>query len=441
MVKPRGALCNLDCRYCYFLSKERLYPDSTFRMSDALLESYTRQIIETHQGPEVTFAWQGGEPTLAGLAFFERALHYQQQYASQGLLIQNTLQTNGTMLTDDWCRFFQEHNFLIGISIDGPEQMHNSYRVTRAGAGTLDQVLRGWDRLQRHGVAANILCTVHAANQHHPQRVYRFFRDELDARFIQFIPIVERMPAALLPLAETGWSPKASEPRPLYTQSGHHVTTRSVEPMAYGRFLITIFDEWVRHDVGRVFIQHFDVALGAWLGRPGGLCIFAPTCGRALALEHNGDLYACDHYVEPGYLLGNIRNESLATLVAAAQQSAFGRHKLESLPGQCLACEVRFACHGGCPKNRFAKTTNGQSGLNYLCAGYRAFFNHVDRPMRYMAASLQQGLPAAGVMAWQKDADEQSLQLALATAGRNDPCPCGSGRKFKQCHGRGAAST
>lgn len=435
MVKPGGAVCNLDCKYCYFLSKEMLYPGSRFRMADELLGAYVRQYIEAQRVPEVSFAWQGGEPTLMGLEFFRRVVHYQQQYARPGVKITNALQTNGTLLDDDWCRFFKEHGWLIGLSVDGPEPLHDAYRVNKGGAGSFKQVMRGWRLLRDHGVDTNILCTVHAANQDHPLAVYRFFRDELGMQFIQFIPIVERVEQRILPLANVGWGTRQGGERPLYTQAGDRVTHRSVDGARYGAFLSAIFDEWVRRDVGRVFVQMFDVALGAWLGQPGALCIFAPRCGTAVALEHNGDLYSCDHYVEPDYRLGNIEEAHLLTLVSSDQQRAFGAAKETTLPAYCRACAVRFACHGGCPKNRFIATPDGEPGLNYLCAGYKAFFTHVDRPMRLMTQLLRRGRPAAEVMAIIAAEDEARLEAAFARAGRNAPCPCGSGRKFKHCHG------
>ncbi|KAA3657365.1 MAG: anaerobic sulfatase maturase [Chloroflexi bacterium] len=417
MVKPRGAICNLDCKYCYFLQKEELYPGSQFRMSVEVLRSYTRQYIESQNSPEVTFAWQGGEPTLMGLGFFEQAVTFQQKFKKPGTRISNALQTNGTLLNDDWCRFFKQRNFLIGLSLDGPRELHDAYRVNKGGQPTFDQVMHGLRLLQKHGVEFNVLSTVHAANAPFPLEVYRFLRDEVQTQFMQFIPIVERE-------NETGF------------QEGDEVTGRSVSAVSYGTFLSTIFDEWVRHDVGSTYVQMFDVALGAWMGHPGSLCVFAPTCGDALALEHNGDLYSCDHYVEPDFLLGNIEENKLIPLVASAKQRQFGQHKLDSLPRYCRECEVRFACHGGCPKNRFIKTPDSESGLNYLCAGYKAFFNHVDEPMKMMASLLQQQRPANGVMEWVSVQDSKKLDEAFAKSGRNDPCPCGSGRKFKQCHGR-----
>jgi uncharacterized protein len=416
MLKPRGAICNLDCKYCYFLSKERLYPGSNFRMADDLLEDYIRQYIAAQQVPEITFAWQGGEPTLMGLPFFERAVELQQKHCPPGKRITNTLQTNGVTLDDAWGEFFHTHDFLIGLSIDGPRPLHDAYRVDKGGRPTFDQVMRGLSFLKKHRVEYNVLTTLHAANAEHPLEVYRFLRDEIGTQFMQFIPIVERD-------NETGF------------QEGSRVTERSITARQYGDFLIAVFDEWVRRDVGRIFVQIFDVALAAWSGHRPGLCIFDETCGAALAMEHTGDLYSCDHYVEPRYKLGNIREDMLIELVASDQQQQFGLDKRDSLPQYCLECEVRFVCNGGCPKNRIIQTPAGEPGLNYLCAGYRAFFNHIDPAMTFMANELRQRRPPANVMLWR--AQQEQAQAALfAQAGRNDPCPCGSGVKFKKCHGK-----
>ncbi len=417
MTKPRGAICNLDCEYCYFLSKERLYPDSKFRMSETLLEEYTRQYIESQRVPEITFAWQGGEPTLMGLDFYKQAVAYQQKYKKPGMRISNSLQTNGVTLDDDWCRFFAENDFLIGLSLDGPQQIHDTYRVDKGGKPTFDRVMAGMRLLQQHGVEFNILTTVHAANQDHGLEVYRFLRDEVGTQFMQFIPIVERD-------NDTGF------------QEGDQVTNRSITAEGYGRFLIEIFEEWVRHDVGRVYVQIFDVALAAWIGSNPGLCIFEETCGSALAMEHNGDVYSCDHFVEPNYLVGNIVDIPLTEIVMSDQQQAFGLAKRETLPQYCRDCEVRFVCNGGCPKNRFIQTPDGEAGLNYLCAGYKAFFTHINEAMTFMALELEHQQPPANVMFYMARKD-QALELAFAQAGRNDPCPCGSGLKFKKCHGRG----
>jgi uncharacterized protein len=397
LAKPTGAICNLDCKYCFFLSKEMLYPGDRFRMSDELLQTYIRQLLEAQPLGEVNVAWQGGEPTLMGIDFFRRAVAYVEQYRQPGQSILHTMQTNGTLLNDEWCAFFKQHRFLVGLSVDGPKHMHDAYRVDKHGAGSFEQAMRGWQVLRRHEVDFNILCTIHAANADHPLEVYRFFRDDLQAAYLQFIPIVERTTEALIPLANLGWGKRPGGDRPLYTQHGAQVTDRSVRAEQFGRFLIAIFDEWVRRDVGKVFVQTFDVALGSWLGQHN-LCIFSPTCGNAVALEHNGDLYSCDHYVEPDYLLGNIRDTPMGELVASPKQRAFGQHKLDSLPRYCRECEVLFACYGECPRNRFITTPDGEPGLNYLCAGYKLFFKHIDPAMKTMADLLRQGRFADEVM-------------------------------------------
>ena len=435
LAKPTGAICNLDCKYCFFLSKDILYPGSKFRMTDDLMEQYVRQLIEAHwRVPEVNIAWQGGEPTLMGLDFFERVVEVAEKYKKPGQRLLHTMQTNGTKLDDEWAAFFKENNFLIGLSVDGPKEIHDTYRVNKGGAGSFDQVMRGWEVLKKHGVDFNILCTVHDANQDYPLEVYRFFRDDLGAEFMQFIPIIERVDEAMIPLANVGWSDRPGGERPLYTQHGHLVTNRSVGSEQYGRFLSAIFDEWVRQDVGKVFVQIFDTTLGAHVGQYS-LCIFAPTCGDALALEHNGDLYSCDHFVEPDYLLGNITETHMIELVASDQQRQFGRDKQETLPKYCLECEVRFACNGGCPRNRFIQTPDGEEGLNYLCAGYKTFFHHVDRPMRVMANLIRSGRFADEIMQLYQGEEQEPY----AGIGRNDPCPCGSGKKYKNCHGRKTA--
>jgi uncharacterized protein len=435
LVKPTGAVCNLDCKYCFFLSKEMLYPGSRFRMAADLLETYIRQLIESHQTPEVVVAWQGGEPTLMGLDFFERAVAYANQHKKPGQTIQHAIQTNGVLLTDEWGQFLRENNFLVGISIDGPRDMHDAYRVNKGGEGTFNQVMRGLAVLKKHTVDFNILTTVHAANADHPLEVYHFLRDELKTQFIQFIPIIERVTESTLPLADSGWGEVRSGPRPLYTQAGNLVTTRSVKGEQFGTFLAAIFDDWVRRDVGRVFVQHFDVALANWAGEQPGICVFSETCGLALALEHNGDLYSCDHYVEPAYKLGNIKDVPMIELVVSDRQRQFGLDKRDTLPRYCRECEVRFACHGGCPKNRFIKTPDGEAGLNYLCAGYKIFFNHIDPPMRIMVDLLNRNRAPADIVKILA-VDESQRQALFANAKRNDPCPCGSGKKYKQCHGR-----
>ena len=418
LAKPTGATCNLDCKYCFFLVKENLYPGSDFRMSEEVQAAYIRQQLESQHGPEISIAWQGGEPTLMGLDFFRRSIEIETQYQKPGTKIQNTIQTNGVLLDDAWCEFFRDNHFLVGLSLDGPRAMHDAYRVDKGGQPTFDKVMRAARLMQRHHVNFNVLTTVHAANAEHPLEVYRFLRDEVRTQFIQLIPIVERVNDR----GEVG------------NQEGDRVTDRSVKADQWGRFLIGVFEEWVRRDVGRVFVQMFDAALASWVGAPAAMCIFAETCGNALALEHNGDLYSCDHFVEPQYLLGNIRQQTMTQFVSSDQQVRFGNDKRDKLPRYCRECEVRFACHGECPKNRFIVTPDGEPGLNYLCAGYKAFFNHIDPPMRVMADLLQHKRAPADIMRWYAEQDAKRA-AAFEGTGRNDLCPCGSGRKYKRCHG------
>jgi uncharacterized protein len=433
LAKPTGAACNLDCSYCFFLSKAQLYPGSKLRMDEAGLEAYISQLMEAQPGPEVAVAWQGGEPTLMGLAFFRRAVELVAQYRRPGVEIQYTIQTNGTRLDDEWARFFKDNGFLVGLSLDGPRALHDRHRRTKGGGGSFDQVLAGWEALKRHGVDTNILCTVHADNGDHPLPVYRFFRDELGARHLQFIPVVERVTDQTVDLTAAGWGDAHAATRPLYRQQGDRAAPRSVGPQQYGAFMTAIWDEWVRRDVGAVFVQAFDVALGNRLGQYA-LCVHAPTCGDALVLEHNGDLFSCDHYVEPDYRLGNIHDTPLVDLVALPRQRQFGQDKLDTLPAYCRACDVRQQCHGGCPKDRFATTPDGEPGLNHLCEGYRTFFRHIGPAVDFMAGELLAQRPPAAVMGEMARRDA-ALQAAVAGAGRNDPCPCGSGRKVKHCHG------
>ena len=410
MAKPTGARCNLDCAYCFYLKREGLYPNSSFRMTDTVMEEYIRQTIAGHRVPHVTNAWQGGEPTLMGLDFFRRAVAVQKKYAQPKTRIENTFQTNGILLDDDWCRFFRDNTFLVGLSMDGPERLHDVYRRDRRGRGTFARVFRAARLLQEHRVDFNILCAVNSTNADYPLEVYRFFRDELYAPYIQFIPIVER------------------------EGEGNTVTGRSVRPEQWGRFLIEIFDAWIERDVGRTFVLNFDWALAGWLGMAGGPCIFAPACGSGVALEHTGDVYSCDHFVEPDHLLGNILTTPLAELINSGKQRRFGAAKRDTLPWCCRACAFLAVCNGECPKNRFVETPDGDTGLNYLCEGYKAFFSHADRPMRMMADLLRQG----------RCADEVMPVLAAerkvpGRVGRNEPCPCGSGLKYRKCCGRQTA--
>lgn len=432
LAKPSGSTCNIDCTYCFFLSKEALYPNDKSRMSEATLEAYIRQLLESHRTPQVTVAWQGGEPTLMKLEFFRRAVELVEKYRRPGQVVQHTFQTNGVLLNDDWCAFFKAHNFLVGLSVDGPRELHDTYRKDRGGQGTFDKVMEGWRALRRHDVDFNILCTVNAANQKHGRAVYRFFRDELGAKWVQFIPIIERATEQTISIANKGWSEQAGKKRLLYIQAGNLVTERTVGAEQYGRFLVDVFEEWVRHDVGRVYVQLFDVTLEAFFGRHL-LCIHAPTCGYGPALEHNGDLYSCDHFVEPKFLLGNIHKTHMLTLVASPEQRKFGQDKRDTLTAQCQGCKVKHLCNGGCPKDRFALSRDGEPGHNYLCAGLELFFMHTGPTFRVMADLLQQRLPPSDVMAVIAANDEK--------LGPYRPCPCGSGQKFRFCHGSSARSS
>ena len=419
LAKPSGATCNLACSYCFFLDKELLYPSSDFRMSDEVLETYIRQLIETHRSNEVTVAWQGGEPTLMGVDFYRKAIEYQEKYRQPEMTFENTMQTNGTLLDDEWCEFFNENDFLIGLSIDGPRHLHDAHRVDKGGASTYDKVMRGLRLLQKHGVEYNILVTVNRINADHPKELYRFLRDEVGTEWIQFIPVVERLNQDGLNLI----------------QMGEGVTDRSVQPEQFARFLIQVFDEWVMNDVGKIYVQIFEAAVRNWMGLgSSGMCVFDQTCGAGPALEHNGDLYSCDHFVEPGYVLGNIQQDHMIELMGTDQQWEFGLDKRESLPKMCRDCDVRFACHGECPKNRFTLTPDGEPGLNYLCAGYMSFFHRIDEPNKIMVSLLRRGRAASDVMTILGE-KEQELQQAYSAAKPQDRCPCGSGMTYRSCHG------
>lgn len=429
MAKPLGPICNLNCNYCYYLEKQALYPGETcWRMSDDVLEHYVRQYIESQDVPEISFAWQGGEPTLLGVDFFRRVMKYQQRYAN-GKRITNALQTNGTLLDDAWCELFSAGKFLIGISIDGPAELHDIHRADKKGRPTFERVLAGLALLKKHGIEFNTLCVVNRANSRKPLEVYDFLRVE-GSGYMQFIPLVERLGTQNM-FAEP---PPARDVRSIGGGSTAPVTKWSVQPAQYGAFLSTIFDKWVRNHVGSVFVQNFDVMLGVWMGIGSSLCVFGETCGSALAIEHNGDLYSCDHFVYRQYKLGNIMETSLREMVDSAQQSKFGTDKRDGLPKYCRECAVRFACNGECPKHRFMNTPDGEAGLNYLCAGYRKFFAHIDPYMRVMAKSIRTGRPAADIMKLVNATDEHAqAKHAWASAKRNEPCPCGSGLKYKKC--------
>jgi uncharacterized protein len=425
LAKPSGSTCNIDCTYCFFLSKEALYPNSRSRMSDETLDSYIRQLLEAHDTPEVTVAWQGGEPTLMRIDFFRRALDAIGRYRRPGQVVKQTFQTNGLLIDDAWAAFLAENDILVGLSVDGPKDIHDTYRKDRRGQGTFDLVMKGLDRLKAHGVQFNILCTVNAANQHRGREVYQFFRDTLGATWVQFIPIIERATAETLPVANKGWSEEPGKARLLYTQTGDLVTERSVAPRAYGTFLIDIYEDWLRNDVGRVFVQMFDVTLEAYFNRHL-LCIHAPTCGYGPALEHNGDVYTCDHFVEPAYKLGNLHDTPLADLVASPQMRRFGLDKQDRLTGQCRTCPVRQLCNGGCPKDRFMPSKAGEAGHNYLCEGLELFYTHTRPSMMAMAHLIRSGRPPREIMALVRGED--------ARRGLDTPCTCGSGRSLAACH-------
>lgn len=396
ITKPTGAACNLDCSYCFFLSKEALWESGAQRMSAETLRRYLTAYLDSQPDGPVTIGWQGGEPTLRGLDFFREVMRLTEELRRPRQTVQHAIQTNGTLLDDEWGTFLAEHDVLVGLSVDGPRDLHDTYRVNKAGRGTYDQVIRGWQVLKRHGVKTNILCTVNAVNVNHPLEIYRHFRDDLGADFLQFIPIVERVAEGEEAVAEAGWR-DADGAFVAYRQTGAGVTSRTVDAAAWGRFLSAIFDEWLTRDVGTVFVQHFDVMLAARFGQYS-LCVHAPECGDALVMEHNGDVYSCDHFVEPDYLLGNIAESGFQAMLALPKQREFGRSKRTALPRQCVECPVRWACHGGCPKDRFAVTRDGEPGLNYLCEGYYGFFNHAWPAIEQMAGLLRQGRPASDVM-------------------------------------------
>ena len=389
MAKPVGPVCNLNCTYCYYLEKEKLFPrQSIFKMSDEVLERYIQNYIESQQVPEVLFGWQGGEPTLAGIPFFKKAVQLQAKYAGNKI-IRNAFQTNGTRIDDEWCRFFKENNFLIGVSIDGPEEIHDYHRKYKNDLPTFSLVMKGIERLKRYGVDFNTLTVVNRHNSKYPVEIYRFLK-QIGSRYLQFIPIVERQTRGSDNYGLSLVSPDY--------QGLAKVSEWSVLPEDYGEFLVNVFDEWVRCDVGKVFIQLFDATLANWVGADPGLCVLAETCGDAMVIEHNGDVYSCDHFVFPEHKIGNVMKESLVLMARGSKQNNFGTGKSEKLPDYCLNCEYLFTCHGECPKYRFTKTPDGEDGLNYLCKGYKRFFSHVHPYMQFMADELLAKRPPANVM-------------------------------------------
>lgn len=387
MLKPAGAHCNLACKYCYYLEKNKLYPTAQRHlMSDEILEQFTREYIEAQTMSQVLFTWHGGEPLLRSIDFYRKALSLQQKYAG-GRRIDNVIQTNGTLLTDEWCEFFAQNHWLVGISIDGPQPYHDHYRLTAAGKPSWQKVMQGIKLLKKHGVEWNAMAVVNAYNVNHPLEFYRFFKEN-GCQFLQFTPIVERQTRhedgrTLASLADKNEIP---------------LSEASVAPEQWGYFLCAIFDEWVRKDVGKIFVEIFDCTLANWMGISPGICAYSKECGHAGVMEHNGDVYSCDHFVFPEYKLGNIRDHSLIDMLYGEQQQEFSRLKHSSLPRQCKECDMEFACHGECPKNRFMKDKYGDSGLNYLCLGYYHYYQHVAPYMNYMKQELMAQRPPSNIM-------------------------------------------
>ena len=404
-AKPAGSICNLDCHYCYYLRKEHLFPKTeSFRMPDDILEEYIVQHIEASPGSVINFSWHGGEPTILGLDYFRRIVALQRKHQPPHRRITNGMQTNGTLLDADWCRFLAAEGFAVGLSLDGPQEMHDRYRVTKGQHPTHKQSMRGYELLRRHRIPCNILCVVHAENVQYPTQVYRFFK-EINARYVEFLPLVEPQPGG---------------------DGG--VSQRSVPALAWGNFLYAIFDEWMGQDIERVNVQIFEEAARTAFGQEHALCIFRETCGDVPVIEHNGDFFSCDHFVNTEHRLGNIQETPLVDLLECPAQRAFGQAKLDTLPRYCQVCEVRNMCHGGCPKDRILRTPEGEGGLNYLCAGYKRFFTHCQPFVAQLSAL------------WRRQSLEGQMMMAQAEgiqasprAGRNDPCPCGSGRKYKKC--------
>ena len=387
MLKPAGAHCNLACKYCYYLEKNNLYQNTPRHlMSDEMLEQFTREYIEAQTMPQVLFTWHGGEPLMRSIDFYKKALALQKKYA-HGKQIDNVIQTNGTLLTDEWCEFFAKNHWLVGISIDGPQEYHDHYRVTPAGKPSWEKVMQGISLLKKHRVEWNAMAVVNAYNAEHPLEFYHFFRDN-GCQYLQFTPIVERLTEhedgrTLASLADDREIPLADA---------------SVTPVQWGNFLCTIFDDWVRHDVGKMFVEIFDCTLANWMGMLPGICAYSKECGHAGVMEHNGDVYSCDHFVFPEYKLGNIREQSLIDMLYGEKQQAFSRLKHTSLPRQCKECDMEFACHGECPKNRFEKDKYGEPGLNYLCQGYYQYYSHVAPYMDFMKRELLAQRPPANIM-------------------------------------------
>ncbi len=407
MAKPVGPVCNLDCGYCYYLGTSALFPaDERYRMRPEVLEAFVASVIRTHSGPVVPFVWHGGEPTLAGLDFFRRVVELEERYLPGGWRALNNLQTNGTLLDDAWGAFLAAHHFTVGISIDGPAHLHDAGRADRRARPSHERAIRGLRVLRRHGIEPDVLCTLNAANIAHPTEVYRFFLDE-DVRWLQFLPVVKR-------------------------RADGSIDPLSVRGEEMGEFLSRVFDEWVRHDIGRIAVQNFLECLLVVSGQPANICIMAPSCGEVLAVEHDGSVYACDHFVDADHRLGNLVETDLSELLDAPALARFGQKKRDALPAYCRDCTVRPLCNGGCPKDRFAATPDGETGLNYLCAGYRRFYAHTLPRLERTSALAAAGRPDAALMAELEVEEAEERRLWRATS-RNAPCPCGSGAKYKHC--------
>ena len=407
MAKPIGPICNIRCDYCYYLKKKSLFPTSErFRMTPDVLEAYIKSFISASPGPVVHFVWHGGEPTLAGIDFFRNVVELQARYTPEGWQSLNNLQTNGTRLDAQWCSFLADNGFTVGLSLDGPAELHDAYRRDVRGEATHHKVMRGLKELRAHGIEPDILCTLNSRNSLHPSEVYHFFLDQ-KVRWLQFLPVVSRL-------------------------SDGSAAPWSVQPEAMGTFLTKVFDEWVRHDLGRVGIQNFLECLLVVGGKPANICIMSETCGRVFAMEHDGGIYSCDHFVNPDNCLGNLTAESLVELIESPAQIAFGQSKKDSLPSYCKECPVLLLCNGGCPKDRFAQTPAGEDGLNYLCDGYRSYYGHVQPYLEKILGFYKKGMSAANVMA-ELESQERDERKVWKTTSRNDPCPCGSGKKYKHC--------
>lgn len=424
MAKPSSSVCNLDCSYCFYLEKEHLYPErkKNWKMSDETLEIYVKQYIEAQGTEDIEFAWQGGEPTLLGIDFFKKAISLQNKYKKNHRVF-NAFQTNGILLNDEWCQFFKENNFLIGLSIDGPQELHDTYRVNRSGKPSHNKVKDAVKLLKKHGVEFNTLTVINDKNVKHPVRVYEYLKS-IGSTYMQFIPLVER---------------KATEATEegLYLiqpdfQYEANVIPMSVKPSEYGDFLNDIFDCWIKKDVGRIFVNMFDTTLATWCNHPASLCVFSETCGHALVLEANGDTYNCDHFVYPEHLLGNIHNTNIRDMNQSEQAVNFGLEKKTKLTEQCKKCEFLFACNGGCPKHRFITSEAGQPGHNYFCEGFAKYFKHTESRMKMMRDLVNQRRPAAEVM---MQLHQQNINFQQGNIGRNDLCPCDSNKKYKKCCG------